>query len=154
MLLISIQRFTGQVFEMQTHVVPAGEIMQRGKRIIRSGPVRRGIDLPKAKLHGIRVNVHAERVWREMIEMMKFKARNVRRDLEPGSAKVLIELIVTRATSPFEDPSHAFLDQVASLVPFQAPALLTPGYEVLCAVGKHLAASQQVLDPFAGLRIE
>src|SRR6187401_288724 len=96
------------MLEVQLHPVPLSEARQELQSRLRPATEHLGGECSQAELHGRGVKVHAKSIRREMIQVMRLKARDVRRDFESGLRKFLVEAVIPRAASPPEDPRRAF----------------------------------------------
>src|SRR5262249_39063953 len=108
------------------------------------------VDLAEAVLHRGGVEVHAERVGREVVEVVGEEAGYVCGDLEARVAELLVEGVVAGLAGPLEDAVRALADEGVGVGPVEAALALALLDEPAGVAREDLALPEEGLD--AGLR--
>ena len=139
---------------MQAQVVAVGACVQPPEEDLRALAEGGHVHLTEAVLHRRRVEIQPEGVRREMVEVVRLEAGDVRRNLEAGRAKVLVELVVAGAARPLEDAGHPLVDELVGVVPVESALPFVLFQQRQGRRGEHIAGRQQRLDATARGGIE
>ena len=74
------------------------------------------VQLAKAILHGRRIEVHEERVRRQVIQVVVLEARDICGNLEASIAQFLVKANVACSTGPLEDALNTLADECFSVI--------------------------------------
>ena len=144
--LVGVDLRMAQVLEVEPQPVAVRRLRQPLERPRRATAEPGLVQLAHAVLHGRDVEVHEERVGRQVVQVVRLEAGDVGGDLEAGVRKLLVEPVIARRPGPAEDAVDALADQRVAVLGRQPAFALGALDQLLRARGEHVALRKQRLD--------
>ena len=97
--------------------------------------------------HRRRVEINAEGIWCEVVEVVRLKAGDICRNFEAGSREFRVERVVARMAGPLEDALSALTNQLIGISGGKPALTLTLLNEVFRTGRKDLTSREQLFYP-------